>query len=214
MHEGDPRTQLCRVENFCSRLPTWDALTQGVFKDLVSQIFRQSGVLFKDKLNFKGPGGGGFRFHQDANAYASNKLARRHVTVLLAIDAAGPDTGPIQFATGYHNKGVLTNNNGVISPEIEQIIEFESMEMQPGDIVLFNTMLPHRSASNLSPTDSRRAAFLTFNAASEGDFHEAYYEHKAKKMREGAGFAFSLIDDFAGTVLPEKETVGEGERDT
>ena len=33
------RRQLCRVENFCQRLPMWEALSKGLFKDLAAQVF-------------------------------------------------------------------------------------------------------------------------------------------------------------------------------
>jgi hypothetical protein len=40
------RRLLCRVENFCQRLPMWDALSRGLFKDLAAQVFSrgQSGA--------------------------------------------------------------------------------------------------------------------------------------------------------------------------
>ena len=49
----------------------------------------QQALLFKDKINFKGPGGGGFDAHQDATAYATDKLASTHITAMVAIDTVG-----------------------------------------------------------------------------------------------------------------------------
>mmetsp|Transcript_21388 Transcript_21388/g.63932 ORF Transcript_21388/g.63932 Transcript_21388/m.63932 type:complete len:240 (-) Transcript_21388:689-1408(-) len=48
-----------------------------VVKDLASQAFGEPAVLFKDKINFKGPGGAGFLAHQDATAYATGRAERR-----------------------------------------------------------------------------------------------------------------------------------------
>jgi hypothetical protein len=41
--------------------------------------------------------------------------------------------------------------------------------------VAFNGWVPHRSAAN-SSSFPRRAVFLTYNPASEGDYHERYYQ--------------------------------------
>ena len=75
--------RLCRVENFCSVVAPWSHICFGVVQDLVAQLYREPAVLFKDKLNFKGPGGAGFLLHQDATAYATDKLASRHVSAMV-----------------------------------------------------------------------------------------------------------------------------------
>ena len=41
-----------------------------------------------------------------------------------------------------------------------------------------------RLAKHRSRTQSRRAVLLTYNPSSEGDFHHAYYEEKARVFRE------------------------------
>jgi len=60
---------LCRIENFVpyhegfSRLITARRMQQAV-----SELFGEEAVLFKDKINFKLPGGDGFKEHQDVQA--------------------------------------------------------------------------------------------------------------------------------------------------
>ena len=61
-HDGAVR--ICRVENFCYHKPAWAELCFGIVHDCVSQAFGEPAVLFKDKVNYKGPGGGGFLLHQ------------------------------------------------------------------------------------------------------------------------------------------------------
>ena len=46
---------------------------------------------------------------------------------------------------------------------------------QAGDIVAFTVWVPNPPAANLSPFP-RWAMFLTYNLASEGDFHEQHYQ--------------------------------------
>jgi len=131
--------RLCRVENFCNYHKKWGALCFGVVQDLVSQVEREPAVLFKDKLNFKGPGGGGFLCHQDATAYVTDQLATRHVSVMVAIDAATPENGCLQVAPGWHKKGILDHEDGVIKPELEKEMKFTNILVNPGDIVLFDS---------------------------------------------------------------------------
>ena len=96
--EGGSGIRLCRVENFCSSplAPAWGEVCFQHISSLVGQLFREEAVLFKDKLNFKGPGGGGFLCHQDATAYATGDLAATHISVLVAVDAATVANGAIQ----------------------------------------------------------------------------------------------------------------------
>ena len=169
-------------------------------KDLVSQAYREEAVLFKDKMNFKGPGGGNFLCHQDATAYATDEFANRHISVMVAIDASTNENGPLQITAGRHNEGTFKNEAGVVDAEVEAGMDFTNVLTKPGDIVLFDSFLPHRSDANMS--DSwRRLAYLTFNAKSEGDYHEAYYDYKIKMMKECTAGSISVNKDFGGEVL-------------
>ena len=94
--EDDEKLSICRVENFCNHDDSWGDICFNVVQDLVSQAYREPAVLFKDKLNFKGPGGGSFLLHQDATAYATDDLASRHISVMVAVDAATADNGPLE----------------------------------------------------------------------------------------------------------------------
>jgi ectoine hydroxylase-related dioxygenase (phytanoyl-CoA dioxygenase family) len=76
--------------------------------------------------------------------------------------------------------------------------------MEPGDVLFFHSHTPHRSGSNTSQRD-RRAIYPTFNAASQGNLRDAYYEEKLRVFRDTAHTAnnvrISLIDDFEGLPL-------------
>ena len=51
--------------------------------------------------------------------------------------------------------------------------------MEPGDLVLFDSYVPHRSGPNHTCAP-RRAFYVTYNAASQGDCRTAYYERKRR----------------------------------
>ena len=106
----DGEVRICRVENFVKHHRGWGEVGLGLLQQLVTQAFRAPAVLFKDKINFKGPGGGGFLAHQDATAYATDKLATRHISVRLPIDDSTAHNGPLEVAPGQHRRGILPHD--------------------------------------------------------------------------------------------------------
>ena len=50
-------------------------------------------------------------------------------------------------------------------------------EARPGDLVLFDSYLPHRSRVNLSDA-SRRVLYATYNRQKEGSWRDAYFDAK------------------------------------
>jgi len=199
----DQEVRICRVENFCKHHNAWGEVAMGVVQDVVSQAFRARAVLFKDKINFKGPGGGGFLAHQDATAYATDDLATRHISVRVAIDLADEHNGPLEVPSraGLHTKGIFPNRQGVLDPAAEdELGPWTQVLVEPGDIVLFDSFLPHRSFTNTSDR-WRRSAYLTYNLASEGDFHAAYYRKKLLAFSDGSAGSISINDDFGGDIV-------------
>jgi ectoine hydroxylase-related dioxygenase (phytanoyl-CoA dioxygenase family) len=71
----------------------------------------------------------------------------------------------------------------------------------PGDLLWFDSYVPHHSGTNVTDT-SRRALYLTYNAASAGDFRSTYYEDKEATFAGLDGEAdrarLSITDDFLG----------------
>ena len=90
---ADETKRLARIERFCDAHNGWNGLANGVAKDIVSQLYGEEALLFKDKINFKAPGGGGFRCHQDATAYDVGDLASHHISCQVCIDAQTKENG-------------------------------------------------------------------------------------------------------------------------
>lgn len=197
---NESKIQLCRVENFVKYEKDWFEI-EGLVRSICGELFGEAAVLFKDKLNFKLPGGGGFFAHQDVTAYKSNEFASTHISVLVAIDAARSTVvGPLEMAGGRHQEGILQHTKGVINPLVEESMEFRPLFVESGDLVFFDSYVPHRSGSNLS-AKSRRLAYLTYNKSSEGNFNEKYYAAKLDVFAKGAGGPISINDDFAGKIV-------------
>jgi len=63
-------------------------------------------VLFKDKINFKLPGGDGFKPHQDQQAGWST-YADLFITAMVSLDATTADNGCLELCAGQHTRGLL-----------------------------------------------------------------------------------------------------------
>ena len=146
-------------------------LMTGTLPALVGDALGEEVFLYKEKLNWKHPGGAGYHAHQDAPAY---RQITNHSTCLLSIDASTVHNGCLEFAAARHREGLIgLTADGVVSEEEEQKMEFTPCETDPGDVVIFSSYVPHRSRPNLSD-NSRNLLYLTYNAQSEGYQRDEY----------------------------------------
>jgi ectoine hydroxylase-related dioxygenase (phytanoyl-CoA dioxygenase family) len=173
----DPAGRLrARIENF---VPWHDGLRALVVDGLqaaASAVLGEEAVLFKDKIILKKPGSSGMAAHQDVQAgwldYAS-----RFVNAMVAVDAATSGNGCLEMVAGAHRRGLLGDVWKPLDEERISELTFVPLPCQPGDVVLFDGLAPHRSGENRSET-SRRALYLTWSPASEGDARARYYADK------------------------------------
>ena len=172
---------LCRTENF---LPFHEGLrnllTKGEIVDVVSACLGEQGVVYKEKVNYKLPGGGGFPAHQDAPAFESFG-ASRHLTLNVAVDRATPENGCLEVSPGEHMRGLFEQNpaHGGLSARAEAQLPWLPVPLEVGDVVIFSSWLPHRSGTNFT-SQSRRSLYVTYNGVSDGDHRQDYYEDKRK----------------------------------
>src|SRR4051794_17257797 len=81
---------ICRTENVSACQPVVRDLVDGPLHEMAAAALGQPVVAFKDKVNYKQPGGAGFRPHQDLPAYPG---VDRVVSVLLAVDECSETSG-------------------------------------------------------------------------------------------------------------------------
>jgi hypothetical protein len=175
-------TRLSRSENF---VPYHTGLKKllmgGKVLDVVSELMGEPAVLYKEKINYKYPGGGGYAAHQDAPAY---EFVTFHITCLISVDAATPENGCLSFSPGQYEKGFIAlDEKGCIAEEVASEMEWVEVPTEPGDILLFGSYIPHKSGTN-SSNQPRRIIYVTYNALSEGDWREQYYEDKRQTFSE------------------------------
>ena len=170
--------QLCRVENFLQYHEGFAGLLEGErVIGILSELMGEQAVLFKEKINFKLPGGSGFTAHQDAPAFTTFNQ-QYHITMMVSIDASNPENGCLEMVPGRHKEGLLhTAPDGTIDLEFADTLTWIPLPTQAGDMVFFDSYIPHRSHANVSDRP-RRACYITYNKASEGSHREDYYRHK------------------------------------
>ncbi|MCE9603522.1 MAG: phytanoyl-CoA dioxygenase family protein [Planctomycetia bacterium] len=147
--------------------------------DPLAEIYGEPGCLFKDKLIYKPPGAVGYGMHQDYIAWKT--FPRSFVTVLIAIDPADEENGATELFPGYHKQGSIMPEDGMYHEIPLDKIDLSrgvKLDLQPGDVAIFDGFTPHRSGPNR--TDRyRRQLYLSYNALSDGGEqragHYAYF---------------------------------------
>jgi ectoine hydroxylase-related dioxygenase (phytanoyl-CoA dioxygenase family) len=189
----DDGPQLCRTENFVPFHAGLRALlTDGPMLATASALLGQPAVLYKEKINYKLPGGAGYAAHQDAPAY---RFVDTHVSCMVAVDDALVGNGCLEVVSACHHELLPTDDAGCILAEVVAELDWEPVEVRAGETLWFHSRTPHRSGPNLGPSP-RRALYPTYNALAEGDLRAAYYEQKRAEL--GDREAVSLIGDFQG----------------
>jgi ectoine hydroxylase-related dioxygenase (phytanoyl-CoA dioxygenase family) len=142
----------------------------------LSQLLGDRATLFKEKINFKLPGGAGFTPHQDLQT-GWDDYASYFITTLVTIDPSTRENGCLELAAGHHRRGKLGTRWKPLEGDDLAGIEFVHYPMEPGDVAFFDCYVPHQSAPNHS-LRPRRNLYLTYNRASEGDHRERYFADK------------------------------------
>jgi ectoine hydroxylase-related dioxygenase (phytanoyl-CoA dioxygenase family) len=170
---------LCRIENFVPYHQGFSHLiTQKRMQQAVSELLGEQAVLFKDKINFKLPGGDGFREHQDVQA-GWDDYADLHITAMVALDETNEENGSLEMIAGMHKQGILGSKWAPLTDDDTREVPYQAVHCQPGDAVFFDSFAPHRSQPNRTDR-ARRVLYITYNKQSEGDSRVQYYADKRK----------------------------------
>jgi hypothetical protein len=178
---GDGRRILQRIENFCPFHAGMDSLLRaGRLPAAVERLLEGPSVLFKDKINFKPPGGSGFELHQDQQAGWS-AYAPIFLTALISIDGSTEENGCLQIADMPRAQGLMGEEWKPLTKAELGSAGLVSVPTAPGDVIFFDSFVPHASQVNRSQ-DQRRILYLTYNRLSDGDHRAAYYRDKRQSF--------------------------------
>jgi hypothetical protein len=168
------RRVIQRIENFCPFHGGFDGLIRhGAIARWTAGLMGGPVVLFKDKINFKMPGGPGFKAHQDQQA-GWGRYAPIFVTAMVTLDVATLENGCLEMVPGRHREGLLGEEWKALE---ETGIDLCSVPTAPGDVIFFDSFAPHASKPNFTDKP-RRILYLTYNPASSGDCRDRYYADK------------------------------------
>jgi ectoine hydroxylase-related dioxygenase (phytanoyl-CoA dioxygenase family) len=166
-----------RIENFCPYHPDFDrAVREGRLIQAITQLLGEPAVLFKEKINFKMPGGAGFEPHQDQQAGWS-VFAPLFVTALVCIDRATLANGCLEMADVPRLGGMIGREWAPLTEPEMASFNLIPLPAEPGDVVFFDSYVPHASKPNLTD-QARRALYLTYNRAADGDHRARYFADK------------------------------------
>ncbi len=168
---------LSRIEKFVEEdIVLGDFVLRSGLPDLAAQLLGGPAVLFKEKINFKLPGGQGFAPHQDIQP-GWDSYAAYFISVLVTIDPSTIENGCIELAAGHHKRGWIGERMKPLTTEQLAGVEFAKFPTEPGDVVFFDCFTPHQSAPNLT-SQPRRNLYLTYSRATDGDHRERYFADK------------------------------------
>ena len=172
---------LTRLENFVDYNKNFHNLVYSEkITKCVDSLLGEKCVFFKEKINFKNPGGSGFKPHQDIISRWDD-YAPDFMNVLICTDKGTLENGCLEVAAGFHNKGFLGPYDAPIPEERLKEMTFELLEHSLGDVVFFNGFTPHQSQENKS-SSPRTNLYLTYNKLSDGDHREKYFARKRKEL--------------------------------
>jgi len=132
--------------------------------------------LFKEKINFKLPGGGGFQPHQDAPAF-TRFVQDELFIVMIAVEATTELNGCLKVASNYFSPTLIGHERGAIDDSKLSSLQWKNIYLEQSDLFIFSSFLIHKSESNLS-TSPRRCFYLTYNRNKNGDLREEYFKYK------------------------------------
>jgi len=179
--QHDDSRILCRIENF---VPFHGGFSKLIMHrrmfQAVCELFGEEAVLFKDKINFKLPGGDGFKEHQDVQA-GWDDYADLHITAMIAIDETNKENGSLEMIAGLHKQGILGSMWTPLTDKDTRSASYAPVHCKSGDAVFFDSFAPHRSGPNHTAA-ARRVLYITYNKFSEGDSREQYYADKHRNF--------------------------------
>ena len=172
---------IMRVENYVDYHKIfYDFVYSKKILGVIEQVMGEEFILFKDKINFKKPGGGGFRPHQDVQARWDD-FAKYTMSIMISTDRSTTENGCLEVAPGQHKRGIIGKYDRPLEGDDLNGMKFEMVPTEIGDVLFFDHFTPHQSKPNMSDKP-RSNIYLTYNLLSEGDHRNEYLDKKRREF--------------------------------
>jgi hypothetical protein len=192
--------RICRTENVSACHGGIAALVSGPLRDCAAETLGEPVTAFKDKVNYKQPGGAGFSPHQDKVAYPG---VERVISILVAIDDCSLESGCLWLAGGVREV-LAVDDRGVVRADIANTLDWFSAELAAGDAVCIDGLAPHYSDTNRGDRP-RRVLVASYAPTTEGYTRAHYYAQRTERMRDETArdgrFRISTLADFDGAEV-------------
>ena len=196
------KNRLRRLEKVSSKLTNVKKIIKSKkLKNILESLSKKKLVLFKDKLNFKYGGGAGYSPHIDGHYtwvdkngsknYGWRKYSNYFLNVVIPIDNVKIKNGCLYVGNKNNIKKLGNNYNQVIKSlsknkseipkKINSKIKYCPIELNSGDILIFDWKCPHYSKKNYSSL-SRRQMYITYcNSKIINPRQKYYFDRKNTK---------------------------------
>jgi hypothetical protein len=192
--------RICRTENVSVCHPGVAALVAGPLADCAADALGEPVTAFKDKINYKQPGGAGFSTHQDKLAYPG---VERVMSILVAIDDCSLESGCL-FLAGGVDEVLPVDERGVVRDDVACALDWDAVELAAGDAVCLDGLAPHYSGANRGGSP-RRVLVASYAPTAEGYERAHYYAERGERMRRDTEqdglFRISTLADFDGAEV-------------
>ncbi len=162
------------------------------FHAVLDALMGQGRVLLQEMALVKPPRVSGDKpWHQDA-AYFRGSDPGLMVGVWIALDPATPENGCMEVIPGSHLRGPAPHvpaediNLCTIRPDLVRLADRVALPMDPGDVLIFHSLIHHYTAANRS--DRRRRA-LQFHYHQVGLQWTSLEAHRALYHDADGGYA-------------------------
>ncbi len=160
---------------------------------ILYEVLNEEFTIFKDKFNAKPPGGEGFFAHYDGifkfidkNDNEKNgwyEYGDFFISALVALDKCNKENGTIEISEAHSGdfdtlfKNTKNDGTPAIKKEIEDKIQFKTIDLEIGDLLIFLHKCPHRSNKNNS-NENRRIIYYTYTPKRYGSKYQQYFNDK------------------------------------
>ena len=144
-------------------------------------------TVMKEKLIYKWPGTRGFGAHRD-QAYTTPKSGvpgSEVLTISISLDRATRAAGPTEFFPSLRHRATIApadEPRDVDESELRGVVSCMP-ETNPGDVILFDGQVPHRSDWNRSD-HRRRVYMISFVPARYPEARKNYYAGRLAEEKE------------------------------
>lgn len=197
----DRDNKLRRIERLYDKGVILKKINNSLLKFL-SSLFKKDFVIFKDKFNAKPVGGEGFEPHYDGIFLFELKDKSKHrgwhkysnffVNALVALDECNKESGALEISKAdnldFNQLLKNTKNDGTPKLNVDYAtnLNFERIDLQPGDVLFFSNLCPHKSKKNDS-NHERRILYYTYAESKNPDIYEQYFKDKSLSTTSKGG---------------------------